>query len=251
MNRFCFFTAILAIAMMSSGVVVHAQTTEPRVFGNNDGFFVITNNKAQFYEYEWESESYNYDSKYDFALPNGYKNVYGFKDFLAFIVNNKLQMYEFNGASWVVFSGVPEFALPDGYERVFSGREKGVICVIVNNKIQIYGNNGRIWGTRPAIDFTLPSGYKNVFGGGDSFGLAVGNKAQFYEFTSAKGWTADSRYDLSLPNGYRYVFGSKDSFMRWSKVFVVFDDSVQVYSFDRDNNKWETDSDWVFKLPKN
>ena len=240
---------IVITALFFVSINMYAQNIEQRVFGNDDGFFVIINNKAQFYEYAWESDSYDHNSKCDFTLPNGYKSVYGFKDFLAVIINNKVQMYEFNGTSWVTFPRLPELPLPNGYGKVFSGQEKGAVCVIVNNKVQIYSYNGRIWGTLAAADFTLPNAYKHIFGGADSFGVVVGNKAQFYEFKGGK-WAADSRLDLTLPNGYRYVFGSKDAFMKWNKAYVVFDDRVQIYTFDNYDNKWETDSDWVFVIPK-
>jgi len=252
MNRFYFFTAILAIALMGFGVVVHAQTAEPRVFGDEEGIFVVVNQKAHFYEIDWDKDSWVANPGNDFTLPTGYRSVYGYHDVICVVINNKIQRYKFNGASWAVDAQFPEFTLPDGYGSVFgSKRSIGGICVIVNNKIQIYGYNGRIWGTDPITDFTLPNDYKSVFGGSDGIGVAVGNKAQFYEFKSATGWTADSRYDLTLPDGYVSVFGTKNPFNRWESVFVVMNDRVLYYSFDRDNNKWEKDSDWVFMLPKN
>jgi len=250
MNRFCFFTAIAMVAMMSYGVVVHAQTTEQRVFGCPNGMFVVINNKARFYSFAGDSPAHN--SGKDFTLPAGYKTVYGYDEIICVVINDKVRFYRHDGASWVVDSVLPEFALPDGYGSVFGSRRNiGAVCVVVNNKVQIYGFGGTVWRTNPVSDFTLPGGYKSVFGGSDGIGVAVGNKAQFYEFEGASGWVADSRYDLMLPDGYITVFGTKNPFNRWESVFVVMNDRVQIYAFDRNKNSWATDSNWVFMLPKN
>ena len=248
-SRFSFFAAILTVALMSFSGSVHAQTTEQKVFGNTYGLFVVINNKARFYEFDGDSFAHN--SRMDFTLPVGYKSVYGYADAICVIVNDKVRYYKHNGAKWVIDSVLPEFALPAGYGSVFgSKRNIGAVCVVVNNKVQLYGFSGKIWRTDPVSDFTLPDGYRAVFGGSDGIGVAAGNKAQFYAFTGASGWVADSRYDLVLPDGYVTVFGCKNDFNKWESVFVVMNDSVQFYAFDTDTNSWATDSDWVFRLPE-
>jgi len=248
-SRFCFFAAILTVALMRFSGGVHAQTTEQRVFGNTYGLFVVINNKAQFYEFNGDSFAHN--SSMDFTLPEGYKSVYGYYDAICVIINDKVRYYKHNGAKWVVDTVLPEFALPAGYGSVFGSRRNiGAVCVVVNNKVQLYGFSGKIWRTDPVSDFTLPGGYRTVFGGSDGLGVAVGNKAQFYEFTGASGWVADSRYDLALPDGYITVFGSKNDFNKWESVFVVMNDRVQFYAFDMNKNSWATDSNWFFMIPK-
>ena len=243
-----FRSYILIIALFFVSINSYAQNTEQRVFGCSQGFFVVINNKAQFYEYK--GNTWVYDSKKDFTLPNGYKSVYGYEDAICVIVNDKAQLYEFVGNSWVVDSILHEFTLPSGYGSVFgSKRNIGGICVIIDNKVQFY-SFWNTWRTNSNSDFILPSGYRSVFGGVDGIGVAVGDKAQFFEFQGASGWAVDSRYDLTLPNGYKSVFGYKGAQI-WESVFVVIDDKVQLYVFDRNNNKWDTYSDWVFVIPKN
>ena len=249
--RKLFIIAALLTGFCTIAFAQQAQNTEQRVFGNMEGIFIVVNNKAQFYGLDWDSDSWVHDSSKDFTLPNGYRSVYGYYNVICVIINNKVQRYRFNGNSWAIDSSFREFTLPNGYGSVFgSERNIGGICVVVNNKVQFYGFDGRTWDTDSSGDFTLPSGYRSVFGGFDGIGIAVGNKAQFYGFRGASGWVHDSRYDLTLPDGYRSVFGAPNDLRSWNVVFVVMNDRVLYYYFDKDKNLWTAHSDWDIILPR-
>lgn len=190
---------------------------------------VVVKDTIQFYDLE----SQTYLKEYDFNLPKGYKDVFGYQKNIAVVFNDKIEFYDLETKKYIKEW---DFSLPKGHKNVFA--LGNTIAYALNNIVEGYDPE-----TKKYIkewDFSLPKGYESFIPLDLLFTFNIGKIEKNilymydpYEKTEGKA--------LELPKGYR------DIFTFYFNIGVVVKDVVEVYSF-AEKEMFEKEFD--FPLPK-
>ncbi|MDR2792067.1 MAG: hypothetical protein LBB61_00170 [Treponema sp.] len=139
--------------------------------GPNNNLCVVVDGKVKSY-HNFGDGWIEYAS--DFALPSGYKGLFGLGFNLCVLVGDKIMFYEENNAAWKASLNYEAFTLPSGFSSVFVRYEGDtpVLYVTIGDKIRTYqygngwearGSDGWDWKEQfDAEEASLPSSAKLI-----------------------------------------------------------------------------------------